>query len=162
MFTIDHQNRAQTSLIKDRIHCCQSNKSRSTGETFPPGPMFSRGEHPSLWPAVGLLRGRNMVLMKQPLILDRLGTLFLVSLTSQCTFAQTQPVSFITSLDWHTLPLALLARPITHTYCQQLVEHYRVPAFHSLFSQLNTVIHYICPNVCYMWNEAKKYVFFLR
>ena len=98
-------------------------QSRSTGETFPPGPMFSRGEHPSLRPAVGLLRGRNMVGMKRPPILHRLGTLFLVSLTSQYTFAKTQPDSFITSLDWHTLPLALLARPLTHTYCQQLAEH---------------------------------------
>ena len=33
-------------------------------------------------------------------------------------------------------------------YWQQLVVHYRVPSFHSLFSQLNTEINYISPSVC--------------
>ena len=44
--------------------------------------------------------------MKRPPIIDRLGTLFLVSLTLQCTFAQTQPglSSFNSKLAYfHTL-----------------------------------------------------------
>ena len=54
--------------------------------------------------------------MKRPPIFDNLGSLFLVSLTLQYTFAQTQQDSFITSLNWHALPLALLARPLTQTH----------------------------------------------
>ena len=32
-------------------------------------------------------------------------------------------------------------------YWQQSAEHYRVPPFHSLFSQLNTEINFICPRL---------------
>ena len=35
-------------------------------------------------------------------------------------------------------------------YWQHSAEHYRVPSFHFLFSQLNTEINYICPSVRYM------------
>ena len=45
---------------------------------------------------------------------------------------------------------------ICYYYYWQQSEHYRVPSFHSLFSQVNTEINYICPSVCYMCNQAKK------
>ena len=54
--------------------------------------------------------------MKWPPILDKLGTLFLVSLTLQYTFAQTQPNSFITLLYTHATALSPCSSTHTHTH----------------------------------------------
>ena len=51
--------------------------------------------------------------MNRPQIFDRLGTLFLVSLTLQYTFAHT--IGLVHYFTRHMLPLTLLARPLTHT-----------------------------------------------